>query len=132
MNWRHVPHMEEMRNAYKILFLLLPIGVEGLHRTVRLARSVTQFLAWVISIPFLFSTSFIASYHVCLDLPLGLFPICLDCAYNILVKEPVRKRPSRIRRLRLEDNIKMDFKYAWLVDFDWINVAEIRFSRRLL
>ena len=52
--------------------------------------------------------------------------------YRVFVGEPERKRPLGRRRLRWEDNIKMDFQKVGCGDMDWIELADERDRWRAL
>jgi len=52
--------------------------------------------------------------------------------YSVLLKKPEGKRPLRMPRRRLEDNIKMDFQVMKCEGMDWIDVAQDRDRWRAL
>ena len=52
--------------------------------------------------------------------------------FRVLVGKPEEKRPLRRPRWRWEGNIKMDFREVGCGDMDWIKLARIGTSGRLL
>jgi len=52
--------------------------------------------------------------------------------YRVLVRKSERKRPLERPRRRWEDNIKMELQEVGKGGMDWIELAQVRDSRRAL